>query len=113
MYYVVDMGIDKRLEFTSMHGGWVKQEAEWQIDFGAIVNIYQKVFIPPNVVPLFKPRLVSLWEARLKIPEGIKFGLYVSISCAGFHETWDGYLEADGAIIKLKVKSATDQAAKG
>jgi len=104
MFYVVDVGIDSRVKCEVVASGWNKVDAFHAHSDKHLVTVYQRAFLSPNAVPLFKPRSVSVWNASFYLPEGERYRLYLQISCAGFHETWDGYMWAQSEILQFDIE---------
>jgi hypothetical protein len=109
MFYILDVGLDARIQPTVIPKGWGAPEEIPPLAENYPVKLYQRAFMHPNALPLFKPRPIILWTAAFHLPDSMKYRLYLSISSAGFHDAWDGHIWSESGVFQIKLEQESKQ----
>jgi hypothetical protein len=104
IYTVVDVSLDAKLYHDNIMPGWNKLSG-MTVVAGHGYYTFQRMFIPPHFMPIFRPRPYELAKPILVIPPDQNFILNIAISCPGFHRSWSGHIAASAGQINADLKA--------
>jgi hypothetical protein len=105
LYYSLDVLLERTI--TVLHPIAHCETINTPISIGdaSVMGVaYQRNFVTPYAIPLFKPRLVMLWEGRVEVSEGYRHGVAVSFTAPGFHAYWSGHIDRSTPVTKITLK---------
>jgi hypothetical protein len=104
VYYVIDIGLP--LEATTNMAFDLYVFAGEAMSRGIPMNTYQRLCMPPQAIPIFKPRSYEVASFVLRVGQGITYPFTITFSCPDFHGEWNGVFVPQGPNAAIAIESA-------